>query len=60
MLGAGLAIFVTDIEITTCLVIQAIGLTISGLVDTHNYKKLTKGGIEDEDERSNASSPFLG
>ena len=44
MLGAGLAIFVTDIEITTCLVIQAIGLTISGLVDTHNYKKLTRGG----------------
>ena len=44
MLGAGLAIFVTDIEITTCLVIQAIGLTILGLVDTHNYKKLTRGG----------------
>lgn len=58
MLGAGLAIFVTDIEITTCLIIQAVGMTILGLVDTHNYKKLTKGGVEDETKRVNASSPI--
>ena len=61
MLGAGLAIFITNIEITTCLIIQAAGMTILGLVDTHNYKKLTKGDdIEDETERNNASSPISG
>lgn len=61
MLGAGLAIFVTNIEITTCLIIQAGGMTILGLVDTHNYKKLTKGDdIEDETERADASSPISG
>ena len=60
MLGAGLAIFVTDIEITTCLVIQAVGLTILGLVDTHNYKKLIKGDIKNEIERSDASGPISG
>ena len=60
MLGAGLAIFVTNIEITTCLIIQAVGMTILGFVDTHNYKKLTKGGIEDETERNNAPSPISG
>ena len=60
MLGAGLAIFITNIEITTCLIIQAVGMTILGLVDTHNYKKLTKGDVEDETERVDASSPISG
>ena len=61
MLGASLAIFITNIEITTCLIIQAVGMTILGLVDTHNYKKLTKGDdIEDETERNNAFSPISG